>query len=330
MPRYRRDLRTHWAPAAGGSLLRGPAERSRASNARARTREARRRRLAGVASGRQGRRPCCCAGACSPPPASSASSTTSRSQATSRPGRRSNSARAEVQQLKEERSRLEARLADSTTVSALSREARRMSLVRPGERLFIVKGVEQWRRAQASTPGLLSGGMDDRALVERQLGRRPRAFLRVVARCPFGAPAVTEQAPYDDAGDPFPTTYYLTCPQLVAAISRLEAAGGVERWSEERRARPGAGGRPRARRHEEQRRSERRSRRAGSAATREHRSTSASAVARTAAAQVPSRTRGLRARQPGYVLGERVLAEVDPLWPPQRCCTGLLSDRGVQ
>ena len=61
--------------------------------------------------------------------------------------------------------------------------------------------------------------MDDRVLVERQLGRRPRAFLRVAARCPFGAPAATEQSPYDDAGDPFPTTYYLTCPYLVAANS---------------------------------------------------------------------------------------------------------------
>src|SRR5215213_7998088 len=73
--------------------------------------------------------------------------------------------------------------------------------------------------------------MDDRALVERQLGRPPRAFLRVAVRCPFGAPAVTEQAPYDEHGKPFPTTYYLTCPQLVASVARLEAAGGVERWS---------------------------------------------------------------------------------------------------
>jgi hypothetical protein len=73
--------------------------------------------------------------------------------------------------------------------------------------------------------------MDDRAVVERQLGREPRAFLRVVARCPFEAPAVTEQAPYDSAGDPFPTTYYLTCRHLVAAVARLEAAGGIERWS---------------------------------------------------------------------------------------------------
>ena len=60
-------------------------------------------------------------------------------------------------QLREERSRLEARLADSTTVTALSREARRMSLVRPGERLFIVKGVQQWRRAQARQSGATIG-----------------------------------------------------------------------------------------------------------------------------------------------------------------------------
>ncbi|HUQ23708.1 MAG TPA: septum formation initiator family protein [Gaiellaceae bacterium] len=56
---------------------------------------------------------------------------------------------AEVQQLREERSRLQARLENSATVAALSREARRMSLVRPGERLFIVKGVAEWRRAHA-------------------------------------------------------------------------------------------------------------------------------------------------------------------------------------
>src|ERR687884_417050 len=71
--------------------------------------------------------------------------------------------------------------------------------------------------------------MDDRAVVARQLGREPRAFRRVVVRCPFGRPAVTEQAPYDAAGEPFPTTYYLTCPHLVAAVSRVEAGGGVER-----------------------------------------------------------------------------------------------------
>ncbi|HTK24876.1 MAG TPA: DUF501 domain-containing protein [Gaiella sp.] len=73
--------------------------------------------------------------------------------------------------------------------------------------------------------------MDDRAVVAAQLGREPRAFRRVVVRCPFGRPAVTEQAPYTPQGEPFPTTYWLTCRHLVAAVSRLEAAGGVERWS---------------------------------------------------------------------------------------------------
>src|SRR4051794_23741754 len=73
--------------------------------------------------------------------------------------------------------------------------------------------------------------MDDRTLVERQLGRTPRAFLGVACRCPFAAPAVTQQAPYAVDGTPFPTTYYLTCPSLVAALARVEAAGGVERWT---------------------------------------------------------------------------------------------------
>lgn len=74
--------------------------------------------------------------------------------------------------------------------------------------------------------------MDDRAVVALQLGREPRAFRRVAARCPWGRPAVTEQHPYTAGGEPFPTTYYLTCRHLVAAVSRLEAAGGVERWTD--------------------------------------------------------------------------------------------------
>src|SRR5213078_1624995 len=73
--------------------------------------------------------------------------------------------------------------------------------------------------------------MDDVAIVERQLGRRPRAFRRVAVRCPYGRPAVTEQEPFDESGEPFPTAYWLTCPHLVAALARIEAAGGVERWT---------------------------------------------------------------------------------------------------
>ena len=74
--------------------------------------------------------------------------------------------------------------------------------------------------------------MDDVALASWQLGRPARAVRRVACRCVHGFPAVTEQEPYADDGTPFPTTYWLTCPWLVASIARLEAAGGVERWSE--------------------------------------------------------------------------------------------------
>ncbi len=119
---------------------------------------------------------------------------------------------------------------------------------------------------------------------------------------------MTEQSAYDDEGRPFPTTFWLTCPYLVAAVSRLEAAGGVERWSraavddlelasslgrahaEQRRIRPeldvGIGG-------------------AGVGA------------------------RGLKClhahvafalARPGYDLGERILAEVEPRWPGV-CCS---------
>ncbi|MCZ4496714.1 MAG: hypothetical protein JWM25_1297 [Thermoleophilia bacterium] len=51
----------------------------------------------------------------------------------------------------------------------------------------------------------------------------------VGARCVYGYPAVTQQAPTDERGHPFPTAFYLTCPHLVKQIDRLESAGGVVR-----------------------------------------------------------------------------------------------------
>jgi cell division protein FtsB len=55
---------------------------------------------------------------------------------------------ADVKALRAERKALERKLADTATDSALVREARRLGFVRPGERLFIVKGVEAWNRAE--------------------------------------------------------------------------------------------------------------------------------------------------------------------------------------
>lgn len=163
--------------------------------------------------------------------------------------------------------------------------------------------------------------MDDAALVARQLGRAPRAFLRVVARCPFGRPAVTEQMPYDRDGEPFPTTYYLTCRQLVAAIARIEAAGGVERWSEAARADPELR-ESLARATEEQR-----AIRAALAGERRGRDDGASLELGIGGSRTPGHLKCLHAHaafalaRPGYVLGERILAEVEPLWPPDRCCS---------
>ncbi|MBA3717461.1 MAG: septum formation initiator family protein [Actinobacteria bacterium] len=57
----------------------------------------------------------------------------------------------EVSRLRAERSALTRRLARSMSTGALEREARRLGLVRPGERLFIVKGINSWLRTHAST-----------------------------------------------------------------------------------------------------------------------------------------------------------------------------------
>jgi len=147
----------------------------------------------------------------------------------------------------------------------------------------------------------------DEEIVERQLGRAPRAFKRVAVRCPFGTPAVTEQLAFDEDGKPFPTQFYVTCRHLVAAISRLEANGGVERWSraaeddatlaqsladaqaKQRRLRPeldaGIGG-----------------------------------STRTGSLKCLHAHAAFALAQPGYELGDRILAELPQLWPDS-CCT---------
>lgn len=66
---------------------------------------------------------------------------------------------AEVSELRDERSRLQARLHHNSTRKALEREARLNGYVRPGERLFVVKGIAEWRRAnRAAARGEASAG----------------------------------------------------------------------------------------------------------------------------------------------------------------------------
>ena len=60
--------------------------------------------------------------------------------------------RAEVETLRIQNFGLELRLANSTSTEATRREARRIGYVRPGERLFIVKGIPGWRLEMSSNP----------------------------------------------------------------------------------------------------------------------------------------------------------------------------------
>ena len=71
--------------------------------------------------------------------------------------------------------------------------------------------------------------MDDRARVQALIGRRPRGQFDVVVRDALGEPVVLRNAPFLDDGTPMPTRYYLVGSELVRAVSRIEAAGGVRR-----------------------------------------------------------------------------------------------------
>jgi cell division protein FtsB len=53
---------------------------------------------------------------------------------------------AEVAKLERQQQQLEARLATVESGGGLAREARRLGLVKPGERLYIVRGIEAWRK----------------------------------------------------------------------------------------------------------------------------------------------------------------------------------------
>lgn len=149
--------------------------------------------------------------------------------------------------------------------------------------------------------------MDDREIVARQLGRRPRAFRRVAVRCPFGRPAVTEQAPYDESGRPFPTQFYVTCPHLVTAISRVEAAGGVERFTQSAKSDAELAASLR-RADEEQRR------------LRPELAVGIGGSTRTGTLKCLHAHAAFALARPGYVLGDRILAELPALWP-ESCCT---------
>jgi hypothetical protein len=148
---------------------------------------------------------------------------------------------------------------------------------------------------------------EDLELVARQLGRSPRAVRRVAVRCPFGKPAVTEQAPFDESGHPFPTQFYVTCRHLVAALSRLEAAGGVERWTRAAEADPELAASLAAAEAEQR-------------ALRPELDAGIGGATRSGSLKCLHAHAAFALARPGYELGDRILAEVPSLWPDS-CCT---------
>jgi hypothetical protein len=163
--------------------------------------------------------------------------------------------------------------------------------------------------------------VDDRDAVALQIGRAPRSYRGVAARCPYGRPAVSEQAPYDAEGRPFPTTYWLTCPHLVAAVSRVESAGGVERWTGRVEAEPEL--RASLDDATERQRALRERLADGDTGSDD----GASLQSGIGGAGRPERLKCLHAHvawalvDPGYALGRAILDEVPDPWPRGQCCT---------
>ncbi len=122
---------------------------------------------------------------------------------------------------------------------------------------------------------------------------------------------------YGPGGEPFPTTFYLTCPSAVERLGVLEDAGGVERYqrliSVDTEA--AASYRWGARRQRQLRRPAAvmldggRSLRLGIGGTE-----------RDGAVKCLHAHAAFALAEPGYELGRRMLDEAAPLFPLDRCC----------
>jgi hypothetical protein len=101
--------------------------------------------------------------------------------------------------------------------------------------------------------------------------------------------------------------YWLTCPWLVEAIARVEAAGGVERWSHEAAQNPELG-------------------KSLAAADAEQRRLRPELPVGIGGSRNPGALKCLHAHaafalaRPGYELGERILADAGERWCPDARC----------
>ena len=61
--------------------------------------------------------------------------------------------RTAVAQLAAQKHELQQRLQSNTSLDSLARQARQLGYIRPGEHLFIVKGIKAWERANSKIAG---------------------------------------------------------------------------------------------------------------------------------------------------------------------------------
>ena len=220
--------------------------------------------------------------------------------------------------LRAQKRSLERRLAEADTPEALTREARRLGYVKPGERLFIVKGIDAWRRAQARRPALARPPLRSAApwttaqLVERQLGRRhahssASSSAARSARLPSpSSPPTTSPAIRSRRRTTSPAR--TSSPPSRGSRRRAESSAGASRVASDRLS-------PRA----WQRATRRAARRVRSRARRRRDRPGRRSVARARHRRLaePEQLKCLHAHaafalaRPGYELGERILAEID-------------------
>ena len=72
----------------------------------------------------------------------------------------------------------------------------------------------------------------EKRVLKKQLGREPRNIVEIPVKCKAGFPQVITTAPILEDSI-FPTTFWLTCPELNYRIAQLEDQGYVTKIKEE-------------------------------------------------------------------------------------------------
>ena len=174
------------------------------------------------------------------------------------------------------------RIARPAPATQLVREARRLGFVKPGEQLFIVRGIAAWRHRNHDAVASSRDRRGDRRAAARAARRARSGASPCAARSARRRSPSRRRSTSD--GRPFPTQFYLTCPHLVAA-HRAPRGGGRRRALDARAP--------------ETTRSSRRASREAHAEQRALRPELAAGIGgstRDGQPQVPARPRGLRAR----------------------------------